>query len=100
VVFDPGHIALSDPFLAHATQKQAPGLRLSIDFRFIALDKVPGDDKAPGTRGVNYIAYADWNDIGLGRVLSTDAPLAPFHGRDEGVINHYAAEFTTIPVGV
>ncbi len=96
IVFAPGNIALSDPFLVHATQKTTRALRLSIDFRFIAADKRPGDGDAPGTRDANYIDFAEWDDIGRGRVLSTSAPLEPFTETEQGVKDHYAAEFKTI----
>ncbi|MDP6173610.1 MAG: hypothetical protein QGF09_05535, partial [Rhodospirillales bacterium] len=83
LAFEPGNVALSDPFLVHATQKTTRALRLSIDFRFVAADICPGDAEAPGTRDVNYIDFADWDDIGRGRILSTSAPLEPFTEADD-----------------
>lgn len=93
VPFDPGVVILSDPFLVHATQRDADGLRLSIDFRFISPYSVASDAAAPGTRSENYLPYADWADIGHGHVLTTDAPLAAYTGLDETTANEYAAPF-------
>ena len=93
VSFDPGVILLSDPFLVHATQRNADALRLSIDFRFVSRRPVPSDALAPGTRGENYLPYQEWSDVGTGRVLTTEAPLAPYSGPDVATANEYAAPF-------
>ena len=34
--FNPGDIVIADPYMLHATQKDAFGMRLSLEFRFIA----------------------------------------------------------------
>lgn len=94
VDFDPGVILLSDPFLIHATQRDSDGLRLSVDFRFISRYAIASDAVAPGTRSENYLPYADWSDIGRGRVLTTDAPLELYRGPDVATANEYAAPFT------
>ena len=94
VPFDPGVIILSDPFLVHATQRDADSLRLSIDFRFISRYRVHSDAVAPGTRSENYLPYADWADIGRGHVLTTDAPLTAYTGQDDAPTNEYAAPFS------
>ena len=91
--FNPGDIVLADPYLVHATQKNADGLRLSIDFRFLTQKTLESDAPAPGTRINNYLSYDDWADIGDGRVLVSDAPLADFTGDDDPTKNDYAAEF-------
>ncbi len=91
--FNPGDIVLADPYLIHATQKNAAGLRLSIDFRFLTAQSLESDAPAPGTRLRNYFSYEDWADIGEGRILTTEAPLAAFEGADEATKNDYAAPF-------
>ncbi len=91
--FNPGDIVLADPYLIHATQKSAAGLRLSIDFRFLTAQNLESDAPAPGTRNRNYFSYKDWADIGEGRILTTEAPLAPFEGEDVATSNDYAAPF-------
>jgi hypothetical protein len=97
-LFDPGVILLSDPFLVHATQRDSDGLRLSIDFRFISRHPLESDAVAPGTRRENYLPYDAWADIGRGRVLTTDAPLAPYAGPDVATANEYAAPFSIRPL--
>ena len=92
----PGEIVLADPYLVHATQKDAIGLRLSVDFRFIPHEQVASDARSPGTRLHNYHSYQKWADIGRNLVLTTDAPLVPFTGKDEGQSNDYAAEFNIL----
>jgi hypothetical protein len=94
VAFDPGVVLLSDPYVVHATQRDTDGLRLSIDFRFISRFPIASDEVAPGTRGENYLPYADWSDIGNGRVLTTDAPLELYRGPDAANTNEYAAPFS------
>jgi hypothetical protein len=89
----PGTLLLADPFLIHATQKNSDGLRLSIDFRFIPKQSLASDEAAPGTRNGNYLAPGDWADIGQGRMLTSDAPLAGYDGPDINTSNDYAAEF-------
>ncbi len=91
--FNNGDILLSDPFLIHATRKRGPGLRISIDFRFIAREKTAEDADMPGTRGDNYLAYDVWRDIGRGRVLTTGVSLGPYTAPDEVTRNRYAADF-------
>ena len=91
--FNPGDIVLADPYLIHATQKNAQGLRLSIDFRFLTAQSLESDAPAPGTRNRNYLDYDAWADIGNGRILTTEAPLAPFEGEDVATSNEHAAPF-------
>jgi|GEM_PF-246284 SAM-dependent methyltransferase len=89
----PGVLLLADPYLIHATQKNSNNLRLSIDFRFLPAETLASDDLAPGTRLDNYLAPEDWADIGTGRVLTSDAPLADYDGPDLATSNDYAAQF-------
>ncbi|MFP6734638.1 MAG: hypothetical protein VB959_12430 [Rhodospirillales bacterium] len=89
----PGSLLLADPFLIHATQKNSDSLRLSIDFRFLPIETLASDAPAPGTRFGNYLAPNHWADIGAGRVLTSDAPLADYDGPDIATSNDYAAQF-------
>ncbi|NQV55749.1 MAG: hypothetical protein HQ503_07820 [Rhodospirillales bacterium] len=91
--FEPGEILLSDPFLIHATQKNADCLRLSIDFRFLPIKQAVGDSMALGTRNHSYLSPAAWADIGTGHMLTTDAPLSDYTGPDITTSNDYAAPF-------
>ncbi len=65
--FMPGDILFADPFVLHATQKDAFGMRLSLEFRFIASEKTKTDKFAPGTRLRNYLPYEEWSQIGRNR---------------------------------
>ncbi|MBT6830776.1 MAG: hypothetical protein HOA58_14780 [Rhodospirillaceae bacterium] len=89
----PGALLLADPYLIHATQKNSDSMRLSIDFRFLPAETLASDDLAPGTRLDNYLTPEDWADIGAGRVLTSDAPLADYDGPDLATSNDYAAQF-------
>ena len=89
-----GTMLLADPFLIHATQKGSDSLRLSIDFRFLPNEMLASDALAPGTRLGNYLATEDWTDIGSGRILTTDQPLADYDGPDVANSNDYPARFS------
>tara|TARA_Y100000758_G_scaffold299053_1_gene261104 strand:- start:167 stop:1123 length:957 start_codon:yes stop_codon:yes gene_type:complete len=92
--FAKGQCILTDPFLLHQTVKNKPSLRLSIDFRFLARDKVKSDDYMGSTRLASYISMDDWCDYGKGRFLTTKAPLKKFTQEDV-VNNDYAAKYET-----
>ena len=92
-ILAPGDIVLADPFLIHATQKDANSLRLSIDFRFITTQVLDSDNPAPGTRRQNYLVYEEWIDIGKRRILETDAPLVNYDDRVGATKDEYAAPY-------
>ncbi|HIA81387.1 MAG TPA: hypothetical protein EYO02_04650 [Rhodospirillales bacterium] len=96
--FNPGDLLLVDPFLLHATQKNACGMRLSLEFRFIASENLISDKHAPGTRHQNYLSYPEWSDIGQRRILVSEEPLSPFLGEYGPTKNDYAAEFKIVDV--
>ena len=96
--FNPGDLLLVDPFLLHAAQKNACGMRLSLEFRFIASEKLISDEYAPGTRYVNYLSYPEWSDIGQRRILVSEELLLPFLGEYGPTKNDYAAEFKIVDV--
>ena len=96
--FNPGDLLLVDPFLLHATQKNACGMRLSLEFRFIASENLISDKHAPGTRHQNYLSYPEWSDIGQRRILVSEELLSPFLGEYGPTKNDYAAEFKIVDV--
>ena len=94
--FMPGDILFADPFVLHATQKNAPGMRLSLEFRFVASENTKTDKFAPGTRHRNYLSYEDWSQIGRNRILVSEEPLAPFLDKEDPINNDYAAKFKIV----
>ena len=96
--FNPGDIVIADPFVLHATQKDFCGMRLSLEFRFIASEKLISDEYAPGTRHVNYLSYPEWSNIGRSRILVSEETLAPFLGEDDPSKNDYPAQFKIVDV--
>jgi hypothetical protein len=90
-------IFLTDPFLIHQTMKSGKGQRLSIDFRFTPRQKVASDRYDGASRRQNYISLAAWREIGRTRLITTDAPLAPFSA-DNAVKDAYAAEFKMVSI--
>lgn len=93
----PDKIFLTDPFLIHQTMKSGKGQRLSIDFRFTPKQKVQSDRYDGAPRRQNYVSLEEWREIGRSRLITTDAPLAPFSA-DDAVKNAYAAEFKTVSI--
>ena len=90
--FSKGQLILTDPFLLHQTNKNKSGLRLSIDFRFIAKEKVEMDDLMESTRIDSYLTMEEWCDFGKGRLLTTKSRLEKFTGKD--VVNdRYASNY-------
>ncbi len=96
--FNPGDLILVDPFLLHATQKNACGMRLSLEFRFIASENLISDKHAPGTRHQNYLSYPEWSNIGQKQILVSEELLSPFLGEYGPTKNDYAAEFKIVDV--
>jgi hypothetical protein len=92
--FAKGQCILTDPFLLHQTVKNKPGLRLSIDFRFLAREKIESDDWMKSTRLQSYLSMEDWCDFGKGRFLTTKAPMKKYTEVDV-VNNDYASKFET-----
>jgi len=93
VGFKPGTIIFCDPCMLHATQRDSDGLRFSVDFRFFSRYPLTSDKYAPGQRPHNYYLFDDWIDIGRGRTLMFDAPLAPFDSDDGATKSKYPASF-------
>lgn len=92
-----GHMYLCDPFLLHQTVKCSPGLRLSVDFRFIAREKLASDNYDGNSRMTNYLSLGDWYGFGVDRLVTTDAHLEPFNG-DDNVRDSYAAPYRFVRI--
>ena len=71
---------LTDSYTLHQTIKSGSGLRISIDFRFIAKDKVSSDFAELDYRTPYFISLDDWNEIGKSKMLYTEDPLKEFTG--------------------
>ena len=86
--FAAGDILFADPYLIHTTTKKKPGLRLSIDFRFVARAKLIADALAPGCRDANYLRWPEWRDIGAGLKLESTEKIGEFRdlpGKTNGI---------------
>lgn len=93
----PGYIYLCDPFLLHQTVKRGPGLRLSLDFRFIAREKLQSDHHDGRSRMANYLRLDEWCGFGVDRLVTTEARLEPFKG-DDNVRDSYAAPYKFVKI--
>jgi hypothetical protein len=90
-----GYAYFTDPFLLHRTIKKTPKLRLSIDFRFVPNISCPSDIEIETERHKNYISLDEWREIGLTKVLHTDAVMASSKAdTNANRMNAYAAEFS------
>ncbi len=94
--FQRGDLLLFDPYLLHATQKKQNANRVSIDFRFIATKKAPGDSDVPGIRRGEYIKYATWQSIGRTLVLDSMAPLEAYNSKDLAPFDRYPGAYQII----
>lgn len=92
-----GKVFISDPWLIHQTVKQAKGLRLSIDFRFLAAQKIASDCYDGASRMKNYVPLKEWYEFGFNRLAMTNDSLTPSQYADK-VKDSYAVDFNFIQV--
>ena len=95
--FNVGEVVFTDPFLLHQTVKNKEGLRLSIDFRFTAREKLPTDRLMHSKRLPDYIPLSEWCDYGSGRLMTSRESLASYNGADV-VKDGYAGNYTRVPL--
>jgi hypothetical protein len=82
--FDLGLVYVSDALSLHQTIKRRPNLRVSLDFRGIARELLPGESAAhPHSRAV-YVAPELWRASGSTIVLGSGEPLDGFQRRQAG----------------
>lgn len=77
--FDERGWYLADPYLIHRTTKSGAGYRISLDFRFIPLQRVSSDIDEDKTREPWFISFNDWKEIGSTRMLVTEEGIREFN---------------------
>lgn len=82
--FQLGSIYLSDSLSLHQTIKRGPALRVSLDFRTIAAELLPGESDDPGLSRAIYVSSDVWKTGGATTVLVSGEPLDAFHRRQAG----------------
>lgn len=82
--FTLGSIYLSDSLSLHQTVKRRPTLRVSIDFRTIAEELLPGEDADRGLSRAVYVTSAVWKAAGSTTQLVSGEPLDAFQRRQAG----------------
>ena len=79
---------LVDQYLLHQTVKSEHGLRLSLDFHFIPRRRVASDRPADCARRRYFMPLNEWREIGRGRLMTTDEPMASFTGVDRPAVGY------------
>ena len=82
--FELGRIYISDALSLHQTVKRGPGLRVSLDFRAIARDLLPGETADPGASRAVYVSPERWRAAGRSVILGSGEPLDAFQRRRAG----------------
>jgi hypothetical protein len=84
VPFDLGCIYLSDALSLHQTVRRKPGLRVSLDFRGIARELLPGETADPGASKAIYVSPELWRAAGTTAMLASGEPIDGFQRRQAG----------------
>jgi hypothetical protein len=84
VAFQMKHLYISDALSLHQTVKRRPALRLSLDFRAIAREMLPGESADCSASRATYITPDAWSACGLTTILGSGEPLDGFHRRRAG----------------
>jgi hypothetical protein len=82
--FELGRIYISDALSLHQTVKRGPGLRVSVDFRAIVRDLLPGETADPGASRAVYVSPERWRAAGRSVILGSGEPLDAFQRRCAG----------------
>ncbi|MDB5410641.1 MAG: hypothetical protein JWL84_5553 [Rhodospirillales bacterium] len=82
--FRMGAAYMSDALSLHQTIKRGPSLRLSLDFRAIARDLLPGETDSSGASKASYVAPDLWRAAGSSVVLGSGKPLDAFQRQQLG----------------
>jgi hypothetical protein len=97
VEFEIGSMYVSDGLSLHQTIRRSPGIRLSLDFRFIARELLPGESADRGRIRTNYVDRETWVKGGSVSVLTNGDPLDGFQRRARGE-SVEAAHFDVLPM--
>jgi hypothetical protein len=83
IEFAHGGLYVSDALALHQTTKRGRGIRLSLDFRCIARELLPGEDDGR-PRHTRYVDPALWKRSGSTLVLGDGHPIDAFQRRARG----------------
>lgn len=84
VPFELGCIYASDSLSLHQTLKRRPVLRVSLDFRAIARELLPGETSGTGESRAVYVPPELWRAGGTDTILVSGEPLDGFQRRRAG----------------
>jgi hypothetical protein len=82
--FQLGSIYLSDSLSLHQTVKRSSALRVSLDFRTIAAELLPGESDDRSLSRAIYVSSEVWKAGGVTTVLVSGEPLDAFQRRQAG----------------
>jgi hypothetical protein len=82
--FVPGEMYVSDSFSLHQTVRRGPGIRLSLDFRALAVNVLADEDTDLGESHADYVPAVQWQATGSEDVLYSDEPMDSFLRRQSG----------------
>jgi hypothetical protein len=83
IEFAQGGLYVSDALALHQTTKRGPGIRLSLDFRCIARELLPGEDDGKPLHK-RYVDPALWKRSGSTLILGDGYPIDAFQRRAGG----------------
>lgn len=92
VVLRPGNIYFSDSLLLHRTITRGGGPRLSIDFRFLAKNKVESDKYVDSPRLENYIYLPEWYEIATKKIAIAYDQLKAYQQESNNINDGYAVK--------
>jgi hypothetical protein len=84
--FEMGGMYISDSLSLHRTVKRGARLRVSLDFRAIARELLPGETPESSDSHATYVAPAAWRDCGSAVILGSGEPVDGFQRRQAGEV--------------
>lgn len=84
VPFALGHLYISDALSLHRTVKRAPAVRVSLDFRAIAAELLPGESAETSLSKALYVTPDLWRKAGTTTILASGEPVDAFQRRRAG----------------
>jgi hypothetical protein len=76
--FDESGWFLADSYVLHKTVKTGPGLRISLDFRFIPKERISSDIDEDATRRPFFLSVAQWRRLGSSTLITTQESMHSF----------------------
>ncbi len=84
--FEMGYMYISDSLSLHQTMRVQPTLRVSLDFRTIARELLPGESADFSDSRATYVEPDAWRAVGLTTILASSEPLDAFQRRRAGEV--------------